>query len=265
MLAQSASLLSLPLSILDVDPSAQLPAPAKQVLHPSLSLHLDGSFTDPERILELAKKVDVLTVEIEHVDVDALERAQKETGVSVQPAPSTLRTIQDKYLQKVHLIEHGIPVAESVGVESSQQAIQAACQKLGTPLMLKSRTGAYDGRGNFVLQSSSDASAALSALKGRPLYAERWAPFTKEVAVMVVRSISGEVISYPAVETVHKENVCHLVFAPLRSDDPEVPKRAREVAERAVGTFEGAGVFGVEMFLMPDGAPSPLLPTFQVS
>jgi len=119
--------------------------------------------------------------------------------------------------------------------------------------MLKSRTLAYDGRGNFVLKGPSQVDEALTFLANRPLYAEKWVPFVQEIAVMVVRSASGQVQSYPAVETVHKDNICHLVFAPLRVADPTVASRAREVAEKAVATLSGAGVFGVEMFLMGDG------------
>ncbi|KZT51300.1 phosphoribosylaminoimidazole carboxylase [Calocera cornea HHB12733] len=267
MLAQSAALLTIPISILDVGHS-----PAKQVVHPAPSPsasssqaqpqaaaattaqgHIDGPFTSPAHILALARQCDVLTVEIEHVDVSALEAAQRETGVAVHPAPSTIRIIQDKYAQKLHLIAHGVPVAESAAVERTVQAVEGVCAAFGTPLMLKSRTLAYDGRGNFVLRSAGQAQEALTALGDRPLYAERWAAFTQEIAVMVVRSLSGEVVSYPAVQTVHKDSVCHLVFAPLRSADPKVGERARRVAEDAVRTFEGAGVFGVEMFLMPDG------------
>ena len=144
-------------------------------------------------------------------------------------------------------------------VESTEQSIRAAADKLGLPLMLKSRTLAYDGRGNFVIRDLAQAQDAIAALGNRPLYAEKWVPFVKEIAVMVVRSRSGEVISYPVVETVHKDNVCHLVFAPLRSRDPSIASRAREVAENAVKTLQGAGVFGVEMFLMADGEASPLL------
>ena len=119
--------------------------------------------------------------------------------------------------------------------------------------MLKSRTLAYDGRGNFALHQLSQIDEALHALKDRPLYAEKWVPFVKEIAVMVVRSTNGEVVSYPAVETVHKNNICHLVFAPLRGCDPAAAESARQVAEDAVKTFEGAGIFGVEMFLLADG------------
>ncbi|PBL01636.1 phosphoribosylaminoimidazole carboxylase [Armillaria gallica] len=251
MLAASASLLNIPVIILDVGASG----PAKQVIAHSGDLsHIDGSFTDPQKIRELASKVDVLTVEIEHIDVDALEGLATATNgrLAIHPSPRTIRIIQDKYRQKEHLREHGIPVSAFREVQSSIDAITSASKELDLPLMLKSRTLAYDGRGNYVLRDISDAENALTALGGRPLYAEKWVPFIKEIAVMVVRSADGTVRSYPAVETVHKENVCHLVFAPLRNRNPDLSSRAQRVAEAAVATFEGAGVFGVEMFLMQD-------------
>jgi phosphoribosylaminoimidazole carboxylase len=246
MLAASASLLNVEVLFLDV--GAQ--APAKQVL--ASAEHIDGSFSDSSKIRELASKVDILTVEIEHVNVEVLESIEREGKVSVQPTPATIRTIQDKYIQKEHLISHNVRVAESVPVASNVGAIQDAGRTMGYPLMLKSRTLAYDGRGNFVVHSEDKAAEALKALGDRPLYAERWAPFTKELAVMVVRGLDGEVKSYPVVETVHKNNICHLVFAPAR-ENPGVTRAARKLAEDAVRTFTGAGVFGVEMFLMPDG------------
>ncbi|PBK72131.1 phosphoribosylaminoimidazole carboxylase [Armillaria solidipes] len=252
MLAASASLLNIPVVILDVGASG----PAKQVIAHSGDLsHIDGSFTDPQKIRELASKVDVLTVEIEHVDVDALESLAAATNgrLAIHPSPRTIRIIQDKFRQKEHLREHGIPVSTFREVQSSIDAVTSASKELDLPLMLKSRTLAYDGRGNYVLRDISDAENALTSLGGRPLYAEKWVPFIREIAVMVVRSADGTVRSYPAVETVHKENVCHLVFAPLRSRHPDLSSRAQGVAEAAVATFEGAGVFGVEMFLMEDG------------
>lgn len=77
--------------------------------------------------------------------------------------------------------------------------------------------------------------------------------FEREIAVMVVRSVDGTVVSYPAVETVHENSICHSVYAPLRTHQPELPQRACQIAERAVATFEGAGIFGVELFLLKDG------------
>ncbi|KAF9045726.1 phosphoribosylaminoimidazole carboxylase [Hymenopellis radicata] len=244
MLAASASLLNVPVVILDVGDAG----PAKQV---HLGSHIDGSFTDPQKIRDLAAQVDVLTVEIEHVDVDALESVAGQ--VSIHPNPRTIRIIQDKFRQKEHLRAKGCPVGVFKDVASSVDAVTAVAQELGLPLMLKSRTLAYDGRGNYVLRNLDDVQNAISTLQSRPLYAEKWVSFTREIAVMVVRSVDGTVRSYPAVETVHKENICHLVFAPLRSRHADLAAKAQAIAEAAVATFEGAGIFGVEMFLLENG------------
>ncbi|KAF8634185.1 hypothetical protein AX17_004267 [Amanita inopinata Kibby_2008] len=215
---------------------------------------------DPAKIKELAE---ILTVEIEHVDVGALnetESAFSSKGgkkLEIHPSPRMIGIIQDKYRQKEHLTEHGCPVVEYTPINAALPAtsIENAANRLGLPLMLKSRTLAYDGRGNFVLNSIDQIDEALSALGGggRALYAEKWMSFKKEITVMVVRGRDGEIKSYPAVETLHKGSICHLVFIPLRSGDVGLAKRACEVAENAVKTFEGAGVFGIEMFLMEDG------------
>jgi len=252
MLAASASLLNIPVVILDVGEHA----PAKQILAPRAPdlAHVDGSFTDPDKIRDLAAKVDVLTVEIEHIDVDVLEQVQYTHSVQVHPAPSTVRIIQDKFRQKEHLLSRDVPVAPFVDVEPTVQGITDAVAKLGLPLMLKSRTLAYDGRGNSVVRDMTQLQEALDFLGGRPLYAEKWVPFVKEIAVMVVRTARGRVYSYPVVETVHKNNICHLVFAPLRTRDPQLSARAQEIAEKTVKSLGGAGVFGVEMFLLDDGA-----------
>jgi phosphoribosylaminoimidazole carboxylase len=251
MLAAEAALLNIPIVILDSGETG----PAKQIVSAGSpeTAHIDGSFTDSAKIRELATKVDVLTVEIEHVEVAVLEEISQSGKVEVHPAPSTIRVIQDKFVQKEHLRAHSCPVSEYRPVESTPEAVRSAAVKLGLPLMLKSRTLAYDGRGNFVLRDVAQIEEALAALGDRPLYAEKWVPFVKEVAVMAVRTRDGEVRTYPAVETVHKENICHLVFAPLRGRDPNLGERARALAEQAARTFEGAGVFGVEMFLMADG------------
>lgn len=118
--------------------------------------------------------------------------------------------------------------------------------------MLKSRTLAYDGRGNYVVSGPESIPGALEVLKDRPLYAEKWASFSKELAVMVVRRKDGVCISYPTVETIHEDNICKLVYAPA-AVPALVQERARKLAEKAVGSFWGAGVFGVEMFLLEDG------------
>lgn len=254
MFAEAAARLNVTVRFLDVGDNT----PAKQITNVPASVsgaqHVDGAFSDAAKIAELAEQVDVLTVEIEHVDADELQSVLDRGLVrAVHPAPATIKLIQDKYAQKVHLQERELPVVEFAAIENGD--VQAAVDRFGLPLMLKSRTQAYDGKGNFTLRSADEIPAALEALGGntRPLYAEKWAPFAKEVAVMVVRSVHGDVRAYTAVETVHENSICHSVYAPLRDALPGLDARARHIAEQAVATFSGAGIFGVEMFLMPDG------------
>lgn len=262
MLIEAASRLNI--AVLALDPAAN--SPAKQI---SSAPHLDGSFSDATKIQELAAKVDVLTVEIEHVDAGALAKVRDENsrsggrsgkGVKVHPSPETILTIQDKYEQKIHLSNHGLPMADFLPVEGDlDKSILAAIESFGLPLMLKSRTQAYDGKGNYLLKSKDDISNAVKALGNgsRPLYAERFASFECEIAVMVVKGANGEVKSYDPVETVHKDSICHLVKAPLRRGGRGTAERARKFAETAISAFgEGAvGIFGVEMFLLPSGEP----------
>ncbi|KAF9097193.1 phosphoribosylaminoimidazole carboxylase ade2 [Mortierella sp. AD031] len=257
MVQEAASRLNISLTILD-EPAD---SPAKQVN--AFQNHLEGSFKDPVKIRELAQQVDVITVEIEHVDTAVLKELEA-SGKSIHPTPATISLIQDKYLQKQHLAKHNIPLADSLDCPD-QEAIEKAGQEFGYPFMLKAKTMAYDGKGNYVVKSAADLKDARSKLApGVPLYAERWAKFDRELAVMVVRSVTGEVRSYPVVETVHKNSICHLVFAPAQvgrgltgtSDETfstSIQERARKVAENAITSLSGAGVFGVEMFLMHDG------------
>jgi phosphoribosylaminoimidazole carboxylase len=244
MMVEAAHRLNVKTVILDGPNS-----PAKQIN--SLDEHVDGSFSEAESIKKLSSKSDVVTIEIEHVNADVLEELEK-AGANIQPSASTIKLIQDKYIQKKHFISHNVATAEAKDVESTPEALKAIGDEFGYPYMLKSRTNAYDGRGNFVVNSKDSIDEALKVLHSRPLYAEKWAPFSKELAVMVVRTLDGQVFSYPTVETIHKENICHLVFAPARVPD-SVQLKAQLLAEHAVKTFSGAGIFGVEMFMLSDG------------
>ncbi|CAI2161438.1 7637_t:CDS:2 [Funneliformis geosporum] len=247
MLVEAASRLNISITILD----SPVDSPAKQIQ--ATSRHIHGDFKDPIKIQELAQNVDILTIEIEHVNIETLETLFSENKIEIHPHPFTIRTIQDKFLQKTHLSQNYIPVVDFIDI-SDRESINIAVKKFGYPLMLKSKTLAYDGRGNYVIKSEDDITKALETLGNfkNPLYAERWSPFVKELAVMVVRNVDGVMESYPVVETVHKENICHLVIVPAQHDNI-ILGRAKEIAEKAVLTFKGCGVFGVEMFLMNDG------------
>ena len=134
---------------------------------------------------------------------------------------------------------------------TDEEILDATGQYLGYPFMLKSKTQAYDGRGNYAVKSSADLPRALEALKDRPLYAEKWADFKMELAVMVVKT-KNDVLSFSTVETVHEDSICKLVYAPPRDISEAVNQAAQKLARETVGAFEGKGVFGVEMFLLED-------------
>src|SRR5262245_60405153 len=162
MLASAAHDLGMRIAVLDPDRAA----PAGQVAN----RHVVGDFREPERIRELAEGCDILTVEIEHVNADTLATLARQ-GVPVQPAPGTLRLIQDKLLQKRYMAEHGIPVSPFAEAPD-EAALASAAERFGFPLLLKSRLLAYDGRGNAVVEDYDGLLAAITALGGlaRGLY-----------------------------------------------------------------------------------------------
>ncbi|KAJ9545706.1 hypothetical protein OSB04_025413 [Centaurea solstitialis] len=247
MLCQAASEMAIKVNILDPLKNC----PASSICHH----HMVGSYDDSTTVEEFAKRCGILTVEIEHVDADTLEKLEKQ-GVDCQPKASTIRIIQDKFLQKVHFSRHGIPLPKFIQIDDEESAIRAGHQ-FGYPLMVKSRRLAYDGRGNAVAKSEKELTSAINALGGygHGLYAEQWAPFVKELAVIVARARDDSILCYPVVETVHRqvmENICHIVKAPA-NESWKVMKLATDVASRAVASLEGAGVFAVELFLTEDG------------
>lgn len=242
MMVEAAHRLNIKCIILDAANS-----PAKQI--DGGREHIDASFTDPDAIVELSKKCTLLTTEIEHINTDALAAVTK--SVAVEPSPATLRCIQDKYLQKQHLQVFKIALPEFCDAPD-QESVEKAGQEFGYPFVLKSKTLAYDGRGNYVVHQPSEIPTAIKALGDRPLYVEKFVPFSMEIAVMVVRTLDGKVYAYPTTETIQKDNVCHLVYAPARLPF-SIQQRAQTLAMDAVRTFEGAGIYGVEMFVLQDG------------
>ena len=243
-----------------LDPSGSSCAAAQVV--PSDSI-IQGGLKDSNQIRELAKDVDVLTVEIEHVGIESLEALEQE-GVNVQPSGRVLRIIRDKYTQKHHFQNHSIPLPPFQMIDSKND-MQAVADSLGLPLMLKSRKGGYDGRGNAVLKGTSDVemNEALTSLgctdvnsNDLDLYAEGWIDFDCEVAVMVVRSANGVCTdSYPAVNAIQVDSICRVVLAPARHVSAEIRSNCESIAKQAIDSLgEGAsGMFGVELFVCKNG------------
>ena len=207
-------------------------------------------------------RCDVLTVEIEHVGVEVLKDLELE-GINVQPSSRVLSIIRDKFLQKEHFAAHSIPLPP-FHKTSSIEEIKRAANSLGLPIMLKSRKGGYDGRGNAVLESIDDAAIqdalqklGCTAANELDLYAEGWIPFDCEIAVMVVRSSNGvDSSSYPAVNAIQQDSVCRVVLAPAINLSLQLRQACQDVAQQAIDSLgDGAsGMFGVELFLCKDGS-----------
>jgi 5-(carboxyamino)imidazole ribonucleotide synthase len=214
---------------------------------------LIGDWDEPESLLELASLVDVVTLENEFVETDALTMLEHR-GHKLWPSSATMRLIQDKFIQKQTLAEASLPVPRMRVVERIADVAEAASE-WGFPLLLKARRNAYDGKGNVTLRSVADIETAWNKLGGHygnPLFVEIFCPFTHELAVIVTRSVNDEVANYPVVETVQREHICHIVSAPAPVAE-ETARRATDIARRAIEAVDGVGSFGVEMFLMPSG------------
>ncbi|EMA09742.1 5-(carboxyamino)imidazole ribonucleotide synthase [Haloarcula marismortui] len=241
MLGEAAAPLGLELLVTDPTPDC----PAAPVVRDQIV----GDFDEAATLRELAERADYLTFEIELADPDVLERVAEETGTPVHPAPETLRTIQDKLVQKRRLSDAGVPVPEFRAVDTADD-LREACEELGYPAMLKARTGGYDGRGNIRVEGPEDVADAVDEIAG-PAMVEAMVDFERELAVMGCRG-ADERDTFPVTETIHREEILRESVAPARASRA-VRERARDVAHDVLDVMEGRGVFGIELFETTDG------------
>jgi 5-(carboxyamino)imidazole ribonucleotide synthase len=244
MLAQEARRKGLPLDLAAVDPTEDCPA------RPFLKSQIVADYKDSAAILRLASESDLLTFEIEQANSATLDEVER-SGKTVHPSPATLRIIQDKFRQKSFLRSKGLPVPDfrEVGVRAD---LEAALKDFGTPAILKARKDSYDGRGNRRIDDAGQVGAALDAFRGRDLMVERFVDFRMEVSVIAARSTAGEIRTYPVGENLHEDNILRATIAPARID-AATARRAEELAAETLRALQGAGVFGIEMFVTRDG------------
>ncbi len=236
MLAEAASPLGVDVVALDPTPDCPAVPPAgDQVV---------ADFDDPDGVRELAERADVLTYEIELADPDVLADVATAHDVEVHPTPETLRTIQDKLVQNRALADAGVPVPEFRPVDGADD-LEAAFDALGSPLMLKRRTGGYDGRGNAPVDSVADARGEFDD-DLRNFVAEELVDFERELSVIAVRG-DGETATFPVAENLHEAEILRESVVPARTSEA-VRERATAVAEDVLGALDGRGVFGVELF-----------------
>ena len=238
MITEAAQNLSDTISEITVlDPTDNCPAAqagAKQIV---------GDFKDEIAILKLAEQSDIITYEIESGNTDVLSKLKAE----IEPSPSTLGVIQDKLSQKTFLSENGLPISQFYEITSLDD-LHEKIKELSLPVLLKSRRDAYDGRGNFKITSSDEVEKAYQHFDGKSLMIEKFVNFKMEVSVIAIRNTKGEIATYPMVENIHEDNILKITIAPARVSN-DVIRNAGEIAKKTMQVLNGAGVFGIEMFI----------------
>ena len=220
-----------------LDPTENCPAAqagAKQII---------GDFKDKDAIVKLAEQSDIITYEIESGNTDVLSKLK----AVIEPSPSTLSIIQDKLSQKKFLSKNGLPVSQFYEIVSLDD-LHEKINELGLPVLLKARRDAYDGRGNFKITSPDEVEKAYRHFDGKSLMVEKFVNFKMEVSVIAVRNTKGEIATYPMVENIHEDNILKITIAPARVSD-DVIRNAGEIAKKIMQVLNGAGVFGIEMFI----------------
>lgn len=235
MFIQKAKKMGFYVCVLDEDPEC----PASTLA----DFHLTKSFKDYDAIKEFSKYCDILTYDIEHVNVLALKELFAE-GKPIYPSPQILEIVQNKFLQKQKFAELGLPVPLFKEVKSKEDLCS-----FGFPVVQKTKKGGYDGRGVLVLKTKEDIENAFSG----DTFIEEWIPIKKELAVMIARNTKGEIALHPIVEMKFDPtaNICDMVIAPAEIED-KIKKEIREIAISLVEKLDLIGILGIEFFLSED-------------
>jgi 5-(carboxyamino)imidazole ribonucleotide synthase len=241
MITQEAKRMSLKVIILD--PSEECPASSisdEQIV---------ADFKDEDAIRKLASKSDVLTYEIELANSITLKQLQTKK-YPVYPSPETLAIIQNKYRQKSFLKDNDLAVPKFDLVDSEDH-LRALCAIYGFPAMLKLCEDSYDGRGNFLIKSKDKIHEAIGYFAGKECMLEKFVPYQKEISILVARNSRGQIESFPTGENIHIKGILDTTIVPARISE-KVNIRAKKMAQKTMKALSGAGIFGIEMFVMQD-------------
>jgi len=209
-----------------------------------------GDWNDEDCLKRFSASCDIITLENEFIDFQKIKFLEC-TRKKVYPSSEIIKLIQDKYFQKKTLEKNGIPVAEFVSIVSSDD-IRRFAKKYNYPLVLKSRTMGYDGKGNLTINNEKEIEDALKKLSKRgETMCEGFVRFDKEIATQVARNKYGEIKVYPVVETIQKNHICNLVIASKNLFD-NIKSQVTEIATKIVTDLDYIGVMGIEMFLTGD-------------
>ena len=221
----------------------------------SLATTIVGDYTDSATVAAFAKSVDVITFDHEHVPLHILESLEA-AGISVQPPSKALAHAQNKLVMRSALEKIGAPNPSWRAVSSAEQ-LESFIAEFGPEVIVKTPIGGYDGKGVRVVSQVEEVADWLEAKKlqslGGELLVEQKVSFTRELAQLCVRNPSGEIKSWPVVETRQENGVCSEVLAPAPNLSEELVQRAREIAELICNSLSVTGNLAVEMFETSDG------------
>lgn len=206
-------------------------------------------FDDIEGLQAVADESDVVTLEIEHVPAEGLDQIAAQ--VPVRPRPAIFDIVQDRANQRAFLTEHGFPQPRNQVVDDLD-GLQKALETTGTPAVLKTRRGGYDGRGQARIKSPEDAEKAWGEIGGRPAVLESFVTFEREVSVVLARGLDGRTQAYPPAENVHVEGILHTSRVPARLDE-QTTDNAVALTRKIAEALDHVGVLCVELFVTKDG------------
>jgi 5-(carboxyamino)imidazole ribonucleotide synthase len=209
-----------------------------------------AAYDDVRAIGELGARSDVVTYEFENIPRAAVETLEGDRRL-VRPNAHVLRITQDRILEKSFLRENGIPTADFAAVTNRDELAKAEAT-IGFPAVLKTTTGGYDGKGQWVARSSEQARTALAAADGRALIYERMIPFDRELAIIAARNERGEIVTFPVSENVHDHGVLSTAIVPARIPAAGAV-RVREIAIEIAKALGIVGAFAVEFFWSEGG------------
>ena len=204
-----------------------------------------GAIDDADLTADLAAICDVITFENEFVNLESLSKLAAQ-GVCFRPSLEALKPLLDKYDQRCYLRDRQLPVPKFLALEAGF-SLQTA-----DPIVLKTRRHGYDGQGTFILKTAEELEAVLKTLHDQPLLVEEFVPFERELAVMAARSVTGEIVVYPIVETQQENQVCRRVIAPADLPTATVME-VETIAHTLLESLQVVGIFGIELFLTREG------------
>ncbi|NBC72927.1 5-(carboxyamino)imidazole ribonucleotide synthase [Paenibacillus sacheonensis] len=242
MMANAGSAMGYRFVALDPTPDAPCGQVARQIV---------AAYDDRDAAKELAERADVITYEFENVDAGVAAMLMEQSYVP--QGSELLYTTQHRLREKRAIEAAGVKVAPYAEVRSADE-LREAVSRFGLPCVLKTATGGYDGKGQWVIRGEAEVDEAFETLNraGTELVVEQFIRFQKELSVIAARSPQGEIRTFPAAENIHVDNILHLSIVPARID-AELQREAERLAARIAEGLGAVGLIAVELFLTEDG------------